>query len=465
MVYITIVGKEMRKYNEIVSEDDTYIQITKRIRRTKEVCLENNGVVVMSDEEFDDIISKLKKLQRLGFIVRPHLDTYNASSRIKLQRLLSDCGVPEDLFEYGRNKTTICAITDIRDIATAWDGDDSRPYIKFNNRSTIYAIPSKARELWGSIDPINLSSCDLIAPNEDLYLCNNYFLYDSYGNITTYDREIRLVIGHYEGEVRFTKIGSFSIPDKILNAIKSVIGANSLVISDDYKEFNYIKMDGLKNISYIPKDKLERALSDSNMDRFRCTTSALKFIKKVFCLPDSKLNRISDILDFDDDNFDNIEIVSGSDIAYCYLNGAQDGTIGRSCMRSVSSKKFDIYKDNAKLVVIRKNGITKARALLWEATDSDGNVVNIMDRIYTADHRDVGKFCNYAKKNGWIRLNNQSAGERFGVDKDGKTVDLRKYVVHIKDIEYDSYPWVDTFCCRKGNILFPDGIIVVMRSL
>lgn len=465
MVYITIVGREMRKYNEIVSEDDTHIQITKRIKRTKGAYLEDNGVVVLSDDEFDDIITKLKKLQKLGFTIRPHLNTYNTSSRIKLQKLLSDCGVSEELFNHSYRKIGIHSISDIRNIATLWDGDDSKLYIKFNGRSTIYPIPEKAREIWDSVEAQELYCGDIIVPNEKLRIFNNYFLYDSYGNITSRDDVALLVLGHYEDEVRFVKSGSFNVPDRILNALKSVMGTNSIIISDEYKEFNYIKMDGLKNISYIPKDKLERALSDSNMDRFRCTTSALKFIKRVFCLPDSKLNKISDILDYDDNNFDDIEIVSGNEIASCYLNGAQDGTIGRSCMRNVSSKKFNIYKDNAKLVVIRKNGITKARALLWEATDESGNIAHIMDRIYTADHRDVGKFCSYAKKNGWIRLSNQSAGEKVGIDHNGNSVDLRKYVVHIKDVEYDSYPWVDTFCCRKGNILFPDGIVIVMRSL
>ena len=142
-----------------------------------------------------------------------------------------------------------------------------------------------------------------------------------------------------------------------------------------------------------------------------------------------------------------VELVSGDKIAYWYdiknYNPGYSGTLRNSCMASVPSGFFDIYTKNpevCRLAILKNGDKLIARALVWKVESDDyTNVKYYMDRIYyTKDHyRNILK--DYAKEQGWGIYDSFEV-----IDFNGKLISPTMRV-KIKNIKYESFPYMDTF--------------------
>ena len=140
-----------------------------------------------------------------------------------------------------------------------------------------------------------------------------------------------------------------------------------------------------------------------------------------------------------------IELVEGDDITYWYdyKKYAPGGTLGKSCMRDVGSRRLQMYSDNPeviKLAIYKRHDKLEARALVW-VTDKG----MFMDRrYYTKDHLD-NAFQSYAKKKGWMYKGQN------GLNK--LTVKLK----HNKSLYGNTRPYLDTFTYNRNGTLTAYG--------
>ena len=141
-----------------------------------------------------------------------------------------------------------------------------------------------------------------------------------------------------------------------------------------------------------------------------------------------------------------VELVSGDNIAYWYdiknYNSGYGGTLRNSCMASVPSGFFDIYTKNpevCRLATLKNGDKLVARALVWKVESDNASVKYYMDRIYyTKDHyRNILK--DYAKEQGWGIYDSFEV-----IDFNGKLISPTMRV-KIKNIKYESFPYMDTF--------------------
>ena len=138
---------------------------------------------------------------------------------------------------------------------------------------------------------------------------------------------------------------------------------------------------------------------------------------------------------FDSKDKELIEVVDGEEIRNCYLYSNYSeikGQLGNSCMRYDRCQSYlDIYVKNpevCKLLVLRDNkGKVKGRALLW--TLSNGK--RYIDRMYTIDDSDKNIFKNWGDKN--------------GITKHYDNTNNVDGVVHLKNLDFNKYPYMDTF--------------------
>ena len=152
----------------------------------------------------------------------------------------------------------------------------------------------------------------------------------------------------------------------------------------------------------------------------------------------------------------NFEIVEGEDIRKWYLEDNYfkiAGSLGNSCMRYQECQKYmNIYVDNAKMLISKKDDLLTGRAIVWELD----NGVTLLDRIYTCfDYLD-NCFIDYAKDNGWwIREYNSllSTGETQGwktPKDDYREVTYEPIKIDIKKC-YEYFPYVDSFRYFDGE--------------
>jgi len=238
---------------------------------------------------------------------------------------------------------------------------------------------------------------------------------------------------------------------------------------------NYISTtDKSDTISYLPASKMDYIEKNSidpysdNIGRVNIKIGRLVF--KLF--PKKLLDQYvspSDIEEFVniyksffDKSNQKMIVVSGEEIRQYYLDEnyclPEYGTLWKSCMRYSDRQKFlDLYTKNSDvismLVLLTKEGEcdkVRARALLWEAEDLQGNKLKIMDRIYTIYDSDVFVFKKWARQNGYISKLYQNAKSHSIFDVDGKPmiIDLKIFIEN-HDLEY--YPYLDTFPFYDGK--------------
>jgi len=147
--------------------------------------------------------------------------------------------------------------------------------------------------------------------------------------------------------------------------------------------------------------------------------------------------------------------VKGDDIAFYYNCDnyfKSSGSLGNSCMRSVSDGTLDLYTKNTEkvqMLILYPEDIRNkiiGRAILWKLDKVDGVEVKdqyFMDRIYTASDSDEFMYLDYAKANKYYYKSQQSYGNYPIVHPNGesKTTVLE---VNLNKIDYKKYPYMDT---------------------
>ena len=230
-------------------------------------------------------------------------------------------------------------------------------------------------------------------------------------------------------------------------------------------EGDYIKVDEIDTLSFIPKSKIE--ISNGFLEtKYRTKIKVGRFIKKflkketlqMFTIKDAEIENFVNLFkSYFDNDISKFKVVSGSEIKKWYLednyflvNGCRTGTLWNSCMRYEEKNSYmNIYAENSNvvkmLVNIDENGLVKSRALLWEnVEDKDGNKYKIMDRIYSVYDHEVNSFKNWATENGYIYKYEQSAkSERLFVTPEG-VKDL-KLKINLDTWRMRRYPYIDTF--------------------
>ena len=138
-----------------------------------------------------------------------------------------------------------------------------------------------------------------------------------------------------------------------------------------------------------------------------------------------------------------IEIVKGEEIRYwydCKNYKSYKGQLGSSCMASEDCTKFmDIYcenKDVVSMLILKQEGKLVGRALLWKL--SNGNY--FMDRVYTALDADREVFYNYAIEKEYFYKKGPEIYKKKSIQNN-----RREFAVAIKHVDYDYYPYLDTF--------------------
>lgn len=155
-------------------------------------------------------------------------------------------------------------------------------------------------------------------------------------------------------------------------------------------------------------------------------------------------------------------VVEGDDIAKWYSQEnykERKGTLGSSCMRSMSSTVFNIYTKNpevCKLLILMEDDKILGRALVWKLNTVRGSSLGtasapeyFLDRQYTTNDSDVNKFRDYATKQGWGYKTNNNHHSFSGVTFNGTNYAL-SMTVQLKEnsrnnYDYSRYPYLDTF--------------------
>ena len=213
-------------------------------------------------------------------------------------------------------------------------------------------------------------------------------------------------------------------------------------------------------ISFLPKGKEPEYVSSDTWGRKNRQTGKpakifQKLLKKEFKTREWEI--FSNLIKAELCDCINFELVEGEDIRNWYLDSNYykcEGTLGNSCMRHDETQSFfDIYVDNAKMLITTKNGLLTGRAIVWEIGD-----ITIMDRVYTCFDYLENCFFDYAKEHKWwIRSNNHllSTGDSQGWLRPEDDYDRDKVVytcmhIHLKQ-RYDEFPYVDSFRYYDGG--------------
>ncbi len=173
------------------------------------------------------------------------------------------------------------------------------------------------------------------------------------------------------------------------------------------------------------------------------------------------VNKYKATYDFISDETKRFGIVKGNDISKWYgkenyIEG--DGPLNNSCMASVPSSYFDIYRNNRESVSMivlydddgdievgeYRSDLIKGRALLWECI-IDGSHSKFMDRVYTTHDSDVELFKQYAEKNGMWYKESQSMYPDNNITN-GTNSKRAQIVADLGDVDWEEYPYMDTLC-------------------
>ena len=229
---------------------------------------------------------------------------------------------------------------------------------------------------------------------------------------------------------------------------------------------NFIKRDdnSIDYVTYVPVSKISKELN-FNQDKGRIPIKIGRFAKKF--LSKSAISEFNikskDIEDFVNlyksyftPNKEKLIVVQGDDI-FKYYNeenyattlGLKTGSLWNSCMRQKERNMFMmLYSKNPDickmLIFLSDDGKLRARAILWEKVYNNGEILKVMDRIYSIYEHDVYLFKSWAKENGYISKLQQSANTESLFDING-TANGLKLNIKLDNFNFDYYPYLDTF--------------------
>lgn len=229
--------------------------------------------------------------------------------------------------------------------------------------------------------------------------------------------------------------------DKLATLVTDKVSAISLRVGDETFEVSFLPKG--KDIVYSSPGKWSK--------ENRQTGKPVRIIQQLVATPFKQIewevfgNRLKAIA-FTVDDF---ELVKGEDIRNWYdeVNYYKcAATLGNSCMRyDYCSSYFDVYVDNAEMLISTRDGQLTGRAIVWRIGD-----ITIMDRIYTCFDHLVDYFISYAKEHKWwIRTDNSllSTGDNqywFSPDDNYANVQYRRFSIIIKN-EPEKFPYMDSF--------------------
>lgn len=266
-----------------------------------------------------------------------------------------------------------------------------------------------------------------------------------------------------EGIIEFNKISTRFFEEDSIKVIKSaLIEKLSTLINNKARMITY-RVNTFE-LSYLPEDKdpiytIDNTWGKSNRQAAKPARLIQKLLVHEFKC--KEFENFSNYLQSEIVKLGEFKIVEGSDITKYYNEDTYykiSGTLGNSCMRhSECSRYFEIYEDNAKLLVYLKDGKVMGRAILWEI---DGNIY--MDRYYTcADYLD-SIFLDHAMNNKWYIRDSNSLlydGDSVywrGPEDDYKASELKELEINLHGKKYGFYPYMDSFRYynQDDNILY-----------
>jgi len=281
---------------------------------------------------------------------------------------------------------------------------------------------------------------------------------DQYGNRTEdpYD-PLEGTIGSIEGEAKSTT-GNIYVLFTDERGRRAVINKNALIETSDVLSKVWKSSRNSMKVGRLAKAILKSAdveTTDKEIEIF--------------------VNRFKAAFDITNDAFAKFRVVKGDDIAYWYNSENYESmrsTLGNSCMAEVDSSYFDIYTHNRScslLILLSNNGTFNehgkyvsdkivGRALVWTVHPFEkGDDLNsslptetFMDRIYTIRDSDIDLFKKYAEREGWWYKGSQDSAAMF-VSKNGKTSKSGSYIVKLQKVDFDNYPYMDTFKYMKSS--------------
>ena len=152
------------------------------------------------------------------------------------------------------------------------------------------------------------------------------------------------------------------------------------------------------------------------------------------------------------------ELVEGEDIRDWYCEDTYykcEGTLGNSCMRYENcSNYFDLYVENAKMLISKRNGKLTGRAIVWEL--ENGTI--LMDRVYTCFDYLTNCFIDYAKDHKWWYRENQcllSTGDSqywFSPEDGYSQCTSQEFSIKLPR-SYEYFPYVDSFRYLINNTI------------
>ena len=254
----------------------------------------------------------------------------------------------------------------------------------------------------------------------------------------------------------------FNITVDFYNAVmENVINAK---ITDEVRMLS-VRVNEFE-VSFLPKDKLPEYGPHGTWTRKNRQTGKparifQKLLKKEFKPREWEI--FTNVFKAEMCQCVDFELVEGEDIRKWYnCNNYYkcEGTLGNSCMRyNECSSFFDIYVDNAKMLISKKNDLLTGRAIVWEIGD-----IVLLDRIYTCFDYLENCFIDYAKSNKWWIRNDNSllstGDEQYWLtpDDDYGYANDREFTIKIP-CKYDKVPYMDSFRYYNGNELstHPNG--------
>ena len=227
------------------------------------------------------------------------------------------------------------------------------------------------------------------------------------------------------------------------------------------KQINYITYRSDGDISFLPSGKEHIVNDDNTWSRTsRQSGKPARVIRKLFT---DKMLELLNEKDFEIFNnhykckFDTskytFDLLPNDEIKRIYDMDIEEGgsSLNNSCMNG-KSNYLDIYKNCKQLqilVLLNNDNQLAGRALVWTIED-----IILMDRVYVTQDYLYDLFIDHAKSNNWwYKQNYKSMHDRKTfIDSNGQVVSNKYFTIHT-DTEFNSYPYIDTFCYGEEGYL------------
>ena len=227
------------------------------------------------------------------------------------------------------------------------------------------------------------------------------------------------------------------------------------------KNINYITYRSDGDISFLPSGKEHIVNDDNTWSRTnRQSGKPARVIRKLFT---DKMLELLNEKDFEIFNnhykckFDTsryaFDLLPNTEIKRIYDMDIEEGgsSLNNSCMNR-KGNFLNIY-ENCKqleiLVLLNNNYELAGRALIWTIDD-----IILMDRVYVTQDYLYDLFVDHAKSNTWWYKQDYKSmhDRRTFIDSNGEVVYNKYFTIHT-DTEFNSYPYIDTFCYGEYGYL------------